>query len=78
MSVIVMKNSETIAGIWQRQNTDARGFEAVYVAAMRAVGVPSRVNAHHRAEYWSGSNWRPAPRPIMDGPAAMGRPGQSG
>jgi dienelactone hydrolase len=69
---------QTIAAIWQRQVSDACGFEAVYVAAMRAVGVPSRLNAQHRAEYWSGSNWRPAPRPIMDRPAAMGRPGESG
>jgi transglutaminase-like putative cysteine protease len=55
-----------IGEIWQRQITDARGFEVVYVAAMRSAGIPARLDAHHRAEFWTGSNWRAAPRPLVE------------
>jgi dienelactone hydrolase len=55
-----------IGEIWQRQITDARGFEAVYVAAMRSAGIPARLDARHRAEFWTGSAWRPAPRPVLE------------
>jgi predicted esterase len=54
-----------VAEIWQRQITDQRGFEAVYVAALRSVGVPSRLGAGGRAEFWTGSAWQPAPRPLV-------------
>jgi hypothetical protein len=40
------------AEIWQRQITNERGFEAVYVAAMRSVGVPSRLGLRGQAEFW--------------------------
>ena len=52
-----------VAEIWQRQVTSERGFEAVYVAALRSVGVPSRLGAQRRAEFWTGSAWQPAPTP---------------
>jgi hypothetical protein len=57
----------TVAEIWQRQITNARGFEAVYVAALRSVGVPSRLDAQGRAELWTGSVWQAAPRPLVEG-----------
>jgi len=55
-----------IARIWERQITDAHGFEAIYVAAMRSVGIPSRLDARHRAEFWTGSAWQAAPRPVFE------------
>ena len=54
-----------VAEIWQRQITDQRGFEAVYVAALRSVGVPSRLGAQGRAEFWTGSGWQAAPRALI-------------
>ncbi len=51
---------------WQRQITNARGFEALYVAAMRSVGIPARLNSQGRAEHWSGSAWNQAPRPLIE------------
>jgi hypothetical protein len=56
-----------VAEIWQRQITSERGFEAVYVAALRSVGVPSRLGAQGRAEFWTGSAWQAAPRPLIEG-----------
>jgi hypothetical protein len=56
----------TVAEAWQRQVTDERGFEAVYVAALRSVGVPSRLDAQGRAELWTGSVWQAAPRPLVE------------
>jgi dienelactone hydrolase len=55
-----------VAEIWQRQITNERGFEAVYVAALRSVGVPSRLGAEGRAVFWSGSAWQAAPRPLIE------------
>ena len=51
--------------IWRRQITDEAGFEIIYVAALRSVGVPARLDANGRAEFWEGSQWSAAPGPAM-------------
>jgi dienelactone hydrolase len=51
--------------IWRRQVTDEAGFEIIYVAALRSVGVPARLDAHRRAEFWDGSQWSAAPGPAV-------------
>ena len=55
-----------ICETWQRQISDERGFEVLYMAAMRCVGVPSRLGSQGRAEFWTGSAWQPAPRPLVE------------
>ena len=55
------------AGAWQRQISDERGFEGLYVAALRSVGVASRLGTEGRAELWTGSAWAAAPRPLVSG-----------
>ena len=50
--------------IFLKQITDVAGFEIVYVAALRSVGVPARLDAKNRAEFFDGSVWRLAPRPV--------------
>ena len=55
-----------VAEIWQRQVTNERGFAAVCVAAMRSVGVPSRLGSEGRAEFWTSSAWQAAPRPLVE------------
>jgi acetyl esterase/lipase len=54
-----------VAETWERQITDPRGFEAVYVAALRSVGVPSRLGAQGRAEFWTGAAWQAGPRALI-------------
>jgi predicted esterase len=56
----------TAAEIWQRQITDERGFEAVYVAALRSVGIPARLDDGKRAELCSDGKWQAAPRPLVE------------
>jgi dienelactone hydrolase len=55
-----------VAETWHRQITNERGFEAVYVTALRSVGVPSRLGAQGRAEFWTGAAWQAAPRPLVE------------
>jgi hypothetical protein len=57
------ESGESITGIWRRQVADEKGFEAVYVAVLRSVGIPSRLDAQGRAEFWNGTEWKPAPKP---------------
>jgi hypothetical protein len=51
--------------IWQEGVTDEKGFDRIYVAAMRAIGIAARLNGNARAELWNGRNWEPAPRPLI-------------
>jgi hypothetical protein len=51
--------------IWLKQITDEAGFEIIYVAALRSVGVPARLDPHQRAEFWNGDKWRAAPSPSV-------------
>lgn len=53
-----------IVTAWAHQITDEKGFEIIYVAALRSVGIGARLNQSGRAEYWSGKKWENAPRPV--------------
>ena len=45
--------------IWRRQITDRTSFEIIYVAALRSVGVPARLDEKGGAEFFSGENgWK--------------------
>lgn len=54
-----------IRAIWTRQITDESSFQRIYVAALRSVGIPARLDSQKRAEFWTGSAWKSAPRPIV-------------
>lgn len=58
--------------IWTQQMTDENGFERIYVAALRSVGIAARLNAEQRAELWSGNAWHEAARPIIAGWSTSG------
>jgi O-antigen ligase len=53
-----------ISTIWSHKMTDAMGFQIIYVAALRSVGVPARLNASGQAEFWDGTQWQLAPLPV--------------
>jgi hypothetical protein len=50
---------------WEQGLTDFAGFETIYTAALRSIGVAARLNAAGMAEFWTGANWAPAPRPVI-------------
>src|ERR1017187_1279166 len=54
-----------IPTIWLRQITDEVGFEIVYVAALRSIGVPARLTSRQQAEYWDSGKCANAPRPLV-------------
>jgi len=54
-----------VPAIWLRQITDETDFEIIYVAALRSVGVPTRLNSQQQAEFWDGTKWVDAPRPAV-------------
>jgi hypothetical protein len=54
-----------VPAIWLQQITDESGFEIIYVAALRSVGVPARLDSHGQAEMFAGSKWQPSPQPAI-------------
>jgi len=54
-----------VSDIWLKQLTDEAGFEIIYVAALRSVGVPARLDAQNRAEFYDGGKWQTAPSPAV-------------
>ena len=56
---------EGIETIWKNQITDEKGFERLYVATLRSVGVGARLNGEEAAEFWTGSEWKAAPPPLV-------------
>jgi predicted esterase len=54
-----------VPNIWLKQITDEAGFEIVYVAALRSVGVPARLDSQQQAEFWNGDKWQTAPEPSV-------------
>jgi dienelactone hydrolase len=57
--------SHEVPAIWLKQITDEAGFEIIYVAALRSVGIPARLDASRQAEFWDGTSWRKAPNPVV-------------
>ena len=55
---MVGKGPPTIEEMWQQQTADATGLEALCVAAWRSVGIPARLNADARAEFFSDGKWQ--------------------
>lgn len=51
--------------IWQQGVADLVGFDMLCVAGLRSVGIPARLGQDHRATFYDGSEWRPAPRPLL-------------
>lgn len=51
--------------IWTQQMTDAAGFERIYVAVLRSVGIGARLNEHNKAELWTGKEWQAAPKALI-------------
>jgi O-antigen ligase len=54
-----------VPDIWLKKITDEAGFEIIYVAALRSVGVPARLNSNHNTEFWDGNNWQVDPPPSV-------------
>jgi predicted esterase len=54
-----------IEAIWRKQITGEVGFEIIYVATLRSVGVPARLNSNRRAEFWDGDKWKIAPQSVI-------------
>jgi pimeloyl-ACP methyl ester carboxylesterase len=57
---------EGLVSIWVKQTANLRGFHRIYVAALRSVGIPARLNGQHRAEFWTGAAWATAPPPLVE------------
>ena len=55
--------SMNIEEIWNKRTTTSTGFEQIYVAALRAVGIAARLNPQARVEIWDDGEWKAAPRP---------------
>lgn len=57
--------SHDVPTIWLKQITDEAGFEIIYVATLRSVGVPARLNTYGRVELFDDGKWQPAPQPVV-------------
>ncbi len=55
-----------IESIWKNQITTPAGFERIYAATLRSVGVPARLDNGKKTEFWTGSEWKSAPRPLIE------------
>ena len=51
---------------WEAGIANPTGFELLYEAALRSVGVAARLDTSNRTEFWNGQNWLPAPRSLME------------
>jgi hypothetical protein len=54
-----------VAAMWDMQITNVRGFERIYIAALRSIGIAARLSQTDKAEFWTGTCWREAPPPVL-------------
>jgi len=50
---------------WVEQETDEVGFQMLYVASLRSVGIAARLTAETRVEFWTGEVWSNAPQVLV-------------
>ncbi len=60
--VTSLPRKPTIKVNWEAGMADERGFEHIYVAALRSVGIPARLNPNGQVDVWN-YGWMLAPRP---------------
>ena len=58
-------DSTGIETTWAKQIANEKDFETIYVSALRSVGVPARLSQSHKSEFWTGQEWKSAPRPLL-------------
>lgn len=51
--------------IWSERMIDEAGFERIYVAALRSVGIAARMNEIGKAELLNANQWQSAPRALV-------------
>jgi len=56
----------SVETMWRHQIVNQEDFEIIYTAVLRSVGVPARLNAANRSEFWDGTAWQSAPRPASE------------
>ena len=54
-----------IETIWENQITDEKSFQRICVATLHSVGVGARLNSKGIAEFWTDSQWKRAPKPLI-------------
>jgi len=54
-----------VKAIWETERTDAAGFQIIYVAALRSVGIAARLGDGKKAELFTQGSWQPAPDPAF-------------
>jgi hypothetical protein len=54
-----------VKSMWKSRIVNLSDFEVLYVAVLRSVGIPARLNALHGAEFWTGDNWQATPEPLI-------------
>lgn len=50
--------------IWIQGMVDEAGFERIFVAALRSIGIAARLNEFGRVEIWTGQTWVDAPAAV--------------
>ena len=60
----------SVIAAWTDGATDAAGYERIYVAALRSIGIPARLNQAGICELKSATRWQFAPRPMLENRAA--------
>ena len=66
MTVAALPNPpHDVPGMWAKRLANEAGFEMIYVAALRSVGVPARLDSAHKAEIWDGTRWTAGASPLV-------------
>ncbi len=66
VTIATLPNSpREVPEIWSKQITDEAGFEIIFIAALRSVGVPAHLDSNSHAEFWNGNNWQTTPVPSV-------------
>lgn len=55
---------QSISEIWRKQMSNTAGFERIYVAALRSVGIPAKIGPSQKVEIIANGHWLAAPHPL--------------
>lgn len=60
-----LRQAPGVETAWRSGRTDDPGFNEIYVAALRSVGIAARLDLQGNVELWTGNLWSPAPQPLI-------------
>lgn len=71
ITICAVPDRNSLTSCWRSGRADAAGFDRVYVASLRSIGIAARIDADGHPQIYMTDRWRMAPRALFTCPPKL-------